>query len=205
MEKLPYGIPIYVVIPIAIALVISLLYIVIKAFNEGREVSFWPPKIGPRTKSDNSEDRQEVSDPGVRDSPSHAKSQKTDKDPSPGHIPSATFPANPIGILRIVSGPLVGRTFFLTEEHRSVTVGRAPTCDIQFPESRFFSNTHFRIDLTPIDSTKKVSRDYKVEIVDCGSTNGTFVNGRRVSTKELQSNDRIQGGDTTIIFHRIGD
>lgn len=38
------------------------------------------------------------------------------------------------------------------------------------------------------------------EIVDNGSSNGTFVNSRRIERKELQSGDRVQVGRTLMIY-----
>ena len=194
MEKLLYGIPLYVLIPVAVVLLAAVLFLVLKAFNEGREVTFWPPRIGPRTKPDSVKENLVTPDP---------QHNTAGDGPAASSLPSVTLSADPIAALRIVSGPLVGRMFFLTEEHRSITVGRANICDISFPGSRYFSKTHFRIDIVPIDSEQTIGRDYNVKLVDCGSTNGTFVNGRKVTTKELRDNDRIQLGDTTIVFHRI--
>lgn len=37
-------------------------------------------------------------------------------------------------------------------------------------------------------------------IYDLGSTNGTYVNGRCVRIHQLQDGDRVQLGDTTLIF-----
>jgi pSer/pThr/pTyr-binding forkhead associated (FHA) protein len=38
------------------------------------------------------------------------------------------------------------------------------------------------------------------ELQDLGTSNGTFVNGIRISRTRLQSNDRIQIGSTVFMF-----
>jgi len=71
MENLVRGIPLYFLIPIAAILTALVSFVVIKALREGREITFWPPKIGPRSssgagpngKSDVSARNPEVSEP----------------------------------------------------------------------------------------------------------------------------------------------
>ncbi|MCA1783656.1 MAG: FHA domain-containing protein [Intrasporangiaceae bacterium] len=36
---------------------------------------------------------------------------------------------------------------------------------------------------------------------DLGSTNGTFVNGERVSSRRLEEGDRVTIGRTTVVYH----
>ena len=36
---------------------------------------------------------------------------------------------------------------------------------------------------------------------DLGSTNGTFVNGERVSNHRLEDGDRVTFGRTTVVYH----
>ncbi len=70
-----------------------------------------------------------------------------------------------------------------------VTFGRAPGNHIQVP-SRFVSSKHFMI----------YFKDGEYYIKDLGSSNGTVVNGRKISEKKLQRNDAIQIGDLKILF-----
>jgi serine/threonine protein kinase len=64
MDKLVYGIPLYLVLPVLLVIAIILLVVMVKAFNEGREISFWPPKIGPRPGNKEPDKRQgEVAEP----------------------------------------------------------------------------------------------------------------------------------------------
>lgn len=71
-----------------------------------------------------------------------------------------------------------------------VTFGRAPECDLVL-DYTYISRVHARIEQ---------SRDQYV-LVDCGSTNGTLVNGRRVQQMQLlDSGDQITMGDIAISF-----
>ncbi|NUN03941.1 MAG: FHA domain-containing protein [Bryobacteraceae bacterium] len=64
-----------------------------------------------------------------------------------------------------------------------ITIGRSPTCDLAFPEDALLSRQHAGI------------RRSKAAwlITGLGSSNGTFLNGRRVaSATTLTEGDRIQ-------------
>ena len=68
---------------------------------------------------------------------------------------------------------------------RSIVVGREQKhCDVLL-ESDMVSRQHARV--VPTD-------DGGAELVDLGSSNGTFVNGRRVTTARLSDGDRIGFG-----------
>ncbi|MEJ5186747.1 MAG: FHA domain-containing protein [Candidatus Geothermincolales bacterium] len=73
-----------------------------------------------------------------------------------------------------------------------VVIGRAPDCDVVL-EDEFVSNYHAKIYL--------LGGRFYVE--DMGSTNGTFVNGRRITSPlELRGGDVIQVGRTSMEFKR---
>ncbi len=73
-----------------------------------------------------------------------------------------------------------------------VVVGRAPECAVSI-EDEFASNQHSKI--------YQVEGRYYVE--DLGSTNGTYVNGRRIHyPTELRSGDRVKVGRTVLEFRR---
>jgi pilus assembly protein CpaF len=77
-----------------------------------------------------------------------------------------------------------------TFDQDEVTIGREPTSDIHLGTSNV-SKRHARI----------VRREGRYFIVDRKSTNGSFVNGARVSTPQvLKSGDRIFIGDYVMIF-----
>lgn len=78
----------------------------------------------------------------------------------------------------------------------TVTIGRDPSCEIAFPEVLSLSRGHARVEFA----------DDGVTVVDLGSTNGTFVNDRRVVGRIfLSSGDRIQFGALHFKFFREED
>ena len=69
-----------------------------------------------------------------------------------------------------------------------LTVGRSASCQITIDDT-FVSQVHARIS----------QRDNEVVIEDLGSTNGTFVNGNRLSAPvTLRIGDRVQFGNTVL-------
>jgi pSer/pThr/pTyr-binding forkhead associated (FHA) protein len=79
-----------------------------------------------------------------------------------------------------------GQTFELGEE---LTVGRAPGCGVSLPEDTFISQLHARV----------FRRDGSLFVEDLGSTNGTFLNRKAVSTAvPLRKGDRLQVGKTVL-------
>ena len=79
-----------------------------------------------------------------------------------------------------------GATFAVGDE---ITIGRAATCTIGMPDDSFVSQLHAR-----------VYRDAgSTMIEDLGSTNGTYVNGKRVTAPEqVTKGDRVQIGSTVF-------
>ena len=68
-----------------------------------------------------------------------------------------------------------------------LTLGRAPTCSIGIQDDTFASQLHTRV----------VPRDGLVWVEDLGSTNGTHVNGARITAPvQLAVGDRLQIGST---------
>ncbi|MGO4550510.1 FHA domain-containing protein [Lysobacter sp. 2RAF19] len=108
----------------------------------------------------------------------------------PGRLPesanddpgaTAVRPVLPRYVLRGVSGEAFGRSYPL---HGSTTVGRADECNLCLDEPGL-SRTHAR--LLPTDDG--------VLLEDLGSTNGSFLNGKRVLRAEARVGDEI-GFDT---------
>lgn len=73
-----------------------------------------------------------------------------------------------------------------------VVLGRDDDCEIILDEGPV-SRTHAKI----------VYHDYQPEVLDLGSTNGTFVNGKRVLRAFLKAGDRIQVG-ANVFEVRLG-
>jgi pSer/pThr/pTyr-binding forkhead associated (FHA) protein len=71
------------------------------------------------------------------------------------------------------------------------TVGRAPRADF-IVDAALVSRVHCRI----------TAADDKLEVVDLKSTNGTYVNGKRVQRAELQTGDRLGVGRVELVVSR---
>jgi Protein of unknown function (DUF3662)/FHA domain len=97
--------------------------------------------------------------------------------------------AQPAVVVRRAALELDGRRFVL--DRPSTTIGRAPECDITIDDPGI-SRTHARIDL-----------DAQPVVVDLGSTNGTWVDGRRVHQAELHDGVSLALGSTTFVV-RLG-
>ncbi len=72
----------------------------------------------------------------------------------------------------------------------SITIGRDITNQIQVHDTEV-SRHHARID---------VNDDKSLRLTDLGSSNGTFINSRKVTSQILRSGDRVQVGGTLMIF-----
>ena len=91
--------------------------------------------------------------------------------------------------LLAVSGPYTGQSFPLS--HVPATIGRAAERDIPLPADTSVSRSHARI----------IYEGGRHFIADDGSSNGTFVNGGRVSDPRLlSSGDTIQLADTAFRY-----
>jgi diguanylate cyclase (GGDEF)-like protein len=93
--------------------------------------------------------------------------------------------------LIVLAGSAVGEMYKISKDE--TTIGRGSQADIQVVDEGI-SRRHAAI---------KLEGD-RVVITDLGSTNGTFLNGERVSTQQLHDGDKIQVGSTTILkftFH----
>ena len=84
-----------------------------------------------------------------------------------------------------LSGPLVGKLHHL--EEGTTTLGRAEDVDIFINDNRI-SRHHTQIDV----------QKNKVILKDLGSTNGTYINGKRVEDHALKDGDKIQISSATI-------
>jgi len=85
----------------------------------------------------------------------------------------------------VVEGPLKGQSYDLGEE---LTMGRAEKCHIVVDDT-YVSQVHARIYAN--------GETYVVE--DLGSTNGTYLNRRRItSPEELSRGDRVKIGKTVL-------
>jgi hypothetical protein len=92
--------------------------------------------------------------------------------------------------LVMLAGPEAGREYQLSKE--ITLVGRDESCDVVVAEVEV-SRQHARITHTP--------RGYMLE--DLGSTNGTYVDGERVTAPHLlQAGDRISLSETVVFSYK---
>lgn len=100
---------------------------------------------------------------------------------------TAVRQALPKYVLRGVSGKFFGRSFALSS---STTVGRAPECTLRLDEAGI-SRTHARL----------LPSEEGVQFEDLGSTNGTFLNGKRVLHGVARVGDEL--GFDTLRFRLV--
>lgn len=106
--------------------------------------------------------------------------------PGPHHAgPPAAGPRN----VRLVAGD--GRNYPLSIG--STVIGRGDQADLRLPDVGI-SRRHARLDFDGA----------QVVLTDLGSTNGSMVNGQRVSAVALNPGDMIQIGTTTLTFRLDG-
>ncbi len=93
-------------------------------------------------------------------------------------------------ILEAVSGPVAGRRV----EVRAGTIlriGRTTKSDYPIGEDSYLSGLHFAVEC---DGTQ-------CRVRDMGSSNGTFVNGSRVTDQVVQEGDSLVAGGSTFTVH----
>jgi hypothetical protein len=93
-------------------------------------------------------------------------------------------------VLRLVAPPeLRGRTFALGEE---TTIGRAAGCQVTIDDT-YASQLHARV----------FQRDGQIFVEDIGSTNGTYLNRKKVTGPMVfQRGDQLQIGNTVLELER---
>lgn len=87
--------------------------------------------------------------------------------------------------LVVVSGPHTGQVF---PARSGSIIGRDPSVDISISQDTSASRRHARI----------VQEALSVAIEDAGSTNGTFVNGQRITRQSLVPGDTVVIGGTSL-------
>jgi diguanylate cyclase (GGDEF)-like protein len=93
--------------------------------------------------------------------------------------------------LTVIAGVNVGQTFRLKDQY---VIGRSDKADITIPDQEI-SRRHARVAV----------EGQRAWIEDLGSTNGTFVNGERVTKRELTDGDKIQVGTITVLRFSVQD
>lgn len=109
---------------------------------------------------------------------------------APPPPPMAGRPAGPEKLVVVSPTEEKGKEFALGDE---VTVGRAGGCAVLLSNDTFVSQLHARV----------FRRDGDVLVEDLGSTNGTYLNGKKVTAPvAVRKGDKIQFGRTTLEVRR---
>ncbi|MCX6375662.1 MAG: FHA domain-containing protein [Armatimonadetes bacterium] len=90
-----------------------------------------------------------------------------------------------------VSGPYAGQPFPLSPS-QTITVGREPGRDVQLPMDSTVSRKHARIE----------NEGGAFVVYDEGSSNGTAVNGMRVTRQQLAPGDTVEFGNSVFRFEQ---
>ena len=123
----------------------------------------------------------EVNPPKAVEAPRPKQQRATKRTPGRKHGPP---------VLRLLAPPeLRGRTFPLGEE---TTIGRAAGCQVTIDDT-YASQLHARV----------FQRDGQIFVEDIGSTNGTYLNRKKVSgPMVVQRGDQLQIGNTILELER---
>ncbi len=87
--------------------------------------------------------------------------------------------------------PSADRVIFRLPDGSTRTIGRAPGAQF-IVEAALVSRLHCQLTAT----------DASLQVKDLGSTNGTFVNGKRVKAAELKKGDRLSVGRLDLIVSK---
>src|SRR5712691_11883030 len=93
-------------------------------------------------------------------------------------------------ILEAVAGPVTGRRI----EVRAGTIlriGRTPKSDYAIGEDSYLSSQHFAIECD----------GQRARVRDLESSNGTFLNGNKVTEETLKEGDSVMAGGSTFVVH----
>ena len=108
--------------------------------------------------------------------------------------PQASSPqpvARELGRLVVLASPALTEGDVVSLDAHPLTVGRAGNNDVPLPEDEFASGRHARFE----------PRRDGVYVEDIGSTNGTFVNGIRLTRdRRLTPGDVVRVGETDLRF-----
>ena len=124
---------------------------------------------------------------GEGDDVSRESFEQTSINKLPLNNTAANVAINRQPMLVALHGPLLGRTFAI--EQPVMTIGRASQCEIQIEDDKV-SRRHAEINL----------RDGQVWLTDLQSTNGSYVNSKRISETPLKDGDLILIGRVLFKF-----
>jgi pSer/pThr/pTyr-binding forkhead associated (FHA) protein len=121
----------------------------------------------------------EVNPPKVVEAPAKPKREKGTR------RATGSRKHGPLVLRLIAPAEVKGRSYPLTQE---ITVGRAAGCQVTIDDT-YASQLHARVFL----------REGQVYVEDLGSTNGTYLNRRKVTgPMQVQRGDKLQIGNTVL-------
>lgn len=133
------------------------------------------------------EDKRPITPAMVRRA--HAEMTRIDSGRAKGKAPADILNDEKGATARLVARVNGSITHEIPVKDGHLLIGRSELCDVPLP-SRLVSRQHAMV-------VKKASG---IDLVDMGSTNGTFVDGKRVEQHVLRNGDLIRVGDCTITF-----
>jgi FHA domain len=99
--------------------------------------------------------------------------------------------ARELGRLVVLESPALDEGDVVALDSQPLTIGRGPTNDVSLPGDDYASTRHARIE----------PRRDGIWVEDIGSTNGTFVNGIRLTReRRLAPGDVLRVGETDLRF-----
>lgn len=176
-----------------------LVYLITRSLREGREISFWPPRIGPKVRDETPNKSETVQVP-MKENPRFTHTGMVLGTPDASlEIIRVNTPSEPIGIIRVTSGPSYGLSVFLTKQTRKLSFGRSSEDDTSVAiDDSLMSKQHLVIRVIPTDNGTLDGIHFQVRLFDLGSTNGTFVNNKRVQMVDLKNGDVIRAGGSSF-------
>ena len=97
-------------------------------------------------------------------------------------------------VLKVTRGPHSGQEYQI-DHPDTFTVGRSTHAQFAMTQDLVLSRKHFQVENSPP----------LCHLIDLGSTNGTKVNGLRVTHVALREGDVITAGDSTFVVHFMED
>ena len=97
-------------------------------------------------------------------------------------------------VLKVTLGPHSGQEYQI-DRPDTFTVGRSTHAEFAMTQDLVLSRKHFQVENKPP----------LCNLVDLGSTNGTKVNGLRVTHVALREGDVITAGDSAFVVHFMED
>jgi hypothetical protein len=98
------------------------------------------------------------------------------------------------------SGPYARQWIILTADCSELSVGRSRESTVEMSRDPLLSRTHFKLQVIP--PLEPGVSTYKIKIEDLSSTNGTFVNGQKLTPYQpafIQSGDAITAGSSEFL------